>query len=43
MHHPRLGTGSVLHIADGRIRIRFDSGEEKELLAEFSPDLEIID
>ncbi len=41
--HPRLGPGRVLHCEEGRIRIRFDSGEEKELLAEFSPDLQIID
>ncbi len=40
--HPRLGPGRVLDTAGGRIRIRFDSGEEKELLAEFSPDLQII-
>ncbi len=41
--HPRLGPGRVLHCEEGRIRVRFDSGEEKELLAEFSPDLQIID
>ncbi len=40
--HPRLGKGVVLLHQEGRIRIRFDSGEEKDLLAAFSPELEII-
>jgi DNA helicase-2/ATP-dependent DNA helicase PcrA len=41
--HPRLGQGVVLLHQEGRIRIRFDSGEEKDLLAAFSPELEISD
>ena len=39
--HPRHGTGIVVQNSGGRIRVRFDSGEEKELLAGFSPDLEL--
>lgn len=41
--HPRHGGGTVVASAGGRIRVRFDSGEEKELLAGFSPDLELAE
>lgn len=42
--HPRHGSGTVLDVTDdGRIRIRFDSVGEKELLAAFSTDLEKLE
>ncbi len=44
VRHPRLGTGTIQAVEEGRISIRLDqTGEEKTLLAAFSPELELLE